>query len=233
MSTARKKELRKQAIALRKEGKTYSEILSQVLVAKSTLSLWLHDVGLAKVQKQTLTAKKLAAGKRGGVSRRTDRILLTKELVDKAYKEIGSISDRELFLVGVTLYWAEGSKEKDNHPGSGVIFTNMDARTIVVFLRWLSLCKVPRKDIAFELIIHESYKDRLPAIISFWSNQTGYPKSSFKKIYFKKGTIFTKRTNTGEKYFGTLRVRPLASSSLLRQIQGWTNGIYEDINKRA
>ncbi len=37
---------KEKAIALRKQGKTYSEILAKIPVAKSTLSLWLHDVGL-------------------------------------------------------------------------------------------------------------------------------------------------------------------------------------------
>ena len=46
------------AIAFRKEGKTYSEILKKVPVAKSTLSLWLRDVGLSKTQKQKITVKK-------------------------------------------------------------------------------------------------------------------------------------------------------------------------------
>lgn len=38
------------AIELRKRGLSYSEILMQVPVAKSTLSIWLHSVGLSKTQ---------------------------------------------------------------------------------------------------------------------------------------------------------------------------------------
>mgnify|MGYP000140241659 CR=1 FL=1 len=36
---------KEKAITMRKEGKTYSQILAVVPVAKSTLSLWLQDVG--------------------------------------------------------------------------------------------------------------------------------------------------------------------------------------------
>ncbi len=43
-------ELRKKAIDLAK-GKTYSEILKDIPVAKSTLSLWLRWVGLSVRQK--------------------------------------------------------------------------------------------------------------------------------------------------------------------------------------
>ena len=56
----RKREEKEKAINLRKEGKTYSEILSVVPVAKSTLSLWLHSTKLAKKQKQRITEKRLA-----------------------------------------------------------------------------------------------------------------------------------------------------------------------------
>lgn len=47
------------AIKLRREGLSYREILRYVPVAKSTLSLWLRDVGLAKRQTQRLTKKDL------------------------------------------------------------------------------------------------------------------------------------------------------------------------------
>ena len=47
-------EEKQKAIALRKRGYSYSEILAEVPVAKSTLSLWLRSVGLAKKQKQLL-----------------------------------------------------------------------------------------------------------------------------------------------------------------------------------
>ena len=57
--------LKEKALILRKEGSSYNEILMQVPVAKSTLSLWLRSVGLSKVQKQRLTDKKRASRERG------------------------------------------------------------------------------------------------------------------------------------------------------------------------
>ena len=40
------------AIRLRKEGKTYSDILRIVQVAKSTLGLWLKEANLSKAENQ-------------------------------------------------------------------------------------------------------------------------------------------------------------------------------------
>jgi len=53
------------AISLRQGGRSYSEILQKVSVAKSTLSLWLREVGLSKKQHQRLTQKRLKAAQRG------------------------------------------------------------------------------------------------------------------------------------------------------------------------
>ena len=57
------------ALELRRKGLTYKEILKQVPVAKSTLSLWLREVGLSKTQKQRITQKQIKASQRGGDTR--------------------------------------------------------------------------------------------------------------------------------------------------------------------
>jgi len=66
-----------------------------------------------KKQKQRLTEKKLVAIKKGGEARHRERIKRTKEIKTTAKKEIKEISDRELWLIGIALYWAEGTKEKN------------------------------------------------------------------------------------------------------------------------
>ena len=125
------------AIELRKTGLSYTEILQQVHVAKSTLSLWLRSVGLSKCQKQRLTERKLASIKRGWQKWRGMRLQKVRELKQKAYAEIGEVSKRELWLIGTALYWAEGSKEKENNVGQGLTFCNSDSQMIKFYLRWL------------------------------------------------------------------------------------------------
>ena len=60
-----KEKLKQKAIKLRRQGKTYSEILTEVPVAKSTLSLWLREVDLSITQKQRITEKKKKSTKKG------------------------------------------------------------------------------------------------------------------------------------------------------------------------
>ncbi len=220
-----KDEQKAKAIQMRKNSKTYSEILAVVPVAKSTLSLWLRDTQLSKPQAQRLTAKKRAAQLRGGEARRQQRIATTRLIFDKAIKEVGTLSKRELFLIGVALYWGEGSKER-KRPGTSIVFGNTDVNMIRVFRRFLiESLKVSPADIVYSLYIHENRRQSIDKDIAFWRTELGLPELHLKYIYYKKHIVKTKRTNTGENYHGTLRIVVRESSSLLRVISGAIYGI--------
>ncbi|HAS80551.1 MAG: hypothetical protein UR25_C0001G0158 [Candidatus Nomurabacteria bacterium GW2011_GWE1_32_28] len=228
-----KTEERELAIKLRKEGKTYSEILSIVPVAKSTLSIWLQSVSLSKKQTQRITKERLAGSQRGGDAKRKQRIEKQNSIFSKAKSEINSISKKELFLIGVVLYWAEGTKEKEYHPDSGVAFSNMDPKMIILFLRWLDkICKIPKDMILFEIMVHERHQDRSDEVRRFWSKTTGFPISSFSRVYLKRSKIKkTNRRNVGKKYFGVLKIKVRKSSDLVRKIASWSEAIFEEVLK--
>lgn len=217
-----KTELKQKAIVMRKEGNTYSEILEKIPVAKSTLSLWFHGVGLAKHQRQRLTQKKLEAGRRGGEAKRKLRVAYSNLIKEEARKSVGALSKRERWLIGVALYWAEGTKEKEYRPGIGAEFTNSDHKMIRFYLDWLAgSCDVNRNDIKFEIYIHKNKQLDVDLVRKFWSDSTGYSIEKFEKVYFKKHGIKGYRKNTGALYYGNVRVRVKASSNLNRRISGW------------
>lgn len=217
---------KKKAINLRKKGLSYSEILKEISVAKSTLSLWLRSVGLAKEQKQRLTEKRRIAALRGAKTRREQRLTITKDIKDNAEKEIKKLSKRELWLIGISLYWAEGHKEKDK--GSLARLGNSDPKMIKVFLRWLyEICGIKKKDIVFRIYLHETSKKRLKEVIKHWSRITGFSENNFQQITWKQNKIKTNRKNIGENYYGLLDVGVKKSINLNRKIQGWIEGIYK------
>ena len=219
---------KEKAVLLRKQGLSYSEILKQIPVAKSTLSLWLREVGLSKKQSQKLTYNKLAASRKGGEARRKQRILLTQKIYNESINEISKISDRELWLLGIMLYWAEGSKEKDDKPGSGVQFSNSDPEMVSLFLKWLvEVCKIPKKNIYFDIYIHENSKNNIDEVLKFWISSTGFSKDHFPHVYFKTNKIKTNRKNIGDKYFGLIKLRVRSSSVLNRRIAGWIKGVIQ------
>lgn len=222
--------IKENAVQMRKSGKTYSEILKEIPVAKSTLSLWLRDVGLSTKQFQRLTEKRLAAGKRGGEARRQQRIIKTQEILRNSLSDIKHISKRELWIIGIVLYWAEGSKEKEYQHGIGIRFSNSDPRIIQVFLRWLKeICNINEDRIGFEIYIHRNSQNNIDVVRKYWSKITKSKIEKFNTIYYKKNDIKTKRRNTKDLYYGLIRVRVSSSSSLLRQITGWSEAIFRNI----
>ena len=80
-----KHEETKKAVKLRKQGFSYHDILKKVPVAKSTLSLWLRDVGLAKEQKQRLSNKRLQSALKGAMKRKRERLILTEKIKKKVF----------------------------------------------------------------------------------------------------------------------------------------------------
>lgn len=144
---------------------------------------------------------------------------------------IASLSQASLHLIGVALYWAEGAKEKSYNPQALVSFSNTDPMMIVVFLHWLRLLKVTALSIKFEIYIHEMYRNRQESVIQYWKKITKYNNSKYV-VYYKKHRLKpTNRKNIGDLYYGVLRVRVMKSSILLRQIQGWTQGIIQQIER--
>ncbi len=229
----RKTQEKEKAIALRRQGKTYTDILRIIPVAKSTLGLWLKEAKLSKAENQKFTIAKKLASLRGGQAKRTQRIEKQNKIYSEAKSRIKALSENEFFLLGVVLYWAEGTKEKEYCPGSQIAFSNMDPKMIVLFLIWLDkICRIPKDMIGFEIIVHESHKDRVLELRNYWSKVTGFPLSSFPYVYFKKSNIKkTNRKNTGEKYRGVLKIKVRQSSDLVRKITSWSEAIFEEVLK--
>jgi hypothetical protein len=220
--------LKEKAIKLRVGGYSYSEIRKHIKVSKSSLSLWLRSVGLTTRQKQRLTKKKWVAIRKGWEKWRNTRKEKTEIVSKEAIQEINKIkiTDEKLFLMGVMLYWAEGTKEKEYNIGQGVTFNNSDYKMIQLFLKWLKKClKLSDDRIVFDIYIHENNKNRLDEVKSFWSKVTGFSIDKFGKIYFKKHRINTQRKNVNDSYHGLLRVKVTKSTYLNRRIAGWIEGI--------
>lgn len=215
---------KKLAIKLRKEGLSYSEILKKISVAKSTLSLWLQSVGLSIPQKQHLTEKRLMAARRGGLAKKNFKIKISEEIKNKARSEIKGLSDRELWLIGTALYWAEGSKEKRN--AQGITFTNSDPLMIKFFLNWIQqVFNIKKENIYFEIYLHKTAATKEKEVKDFWKKIINFPNPYFTKIRWKKNKINSKRKNIGENYFGLLRINVRKSSNLNRMVAGWIDGI--------
>jgi len=150
--------------------------------------------------------------------------LLSEKIKNEAAKEVGKISKRELWLIGTALYWAEGTKQKENNPSQKVRFNNSDPRMIKLFLKWLTkICSIPLKDLNFEIYIHETAN--IEEAKKYWSNVLNLPITKFQKVRLKRHKIKTNRKNINKNYYGLLAISVKQSTNLNRKIMGWVEGI--------
>jgi hypothetical protein len=214
---------KQKAIDLRNQGLSYSEILKQVSVAKSTLSLWLREVGLSKQQKQRLIEKKKAAMKRGWERIRSNRLEKSERIKSCAREETSHLIKDPLWLAGTMLYWAEGKKERPWRTGEMVAFSNMDPRMHRIFLDWVrKYISADNEIFTFEIYIHEGAD--VESARFYWSRELLIPYSKFK-VYFKKNKLSVHRKNISKEYFGLLCIRIRQSIDLNRKIAGWIEGV--------
>jgi hypothetical protein len=218
-----KTDLKQKAILLRRQGKSYKEILEHISVSKSSLSLWLKEVVLTYSQVKKLQEKRIKYANIGAQKRKTDRITKTKEIMNRSSSEIGPISSRELFLLGVVMYWSEGAKQKTKNVSQRVTFTNSDPRMVKIFLLWLDrICHISTDDQRFELYIHEN--GDIEGALKFWKRELN---TKILPIRLKKHKVKVGR-NVSSDYKGLIRVTVVKSTDLNRRISGWIKGITDN-----
>lgn len=200
---------------------TYDQIQVELGCSKSSISLWVRD--LPKPERKRSREESSAIGRRGWEATLQRRDAERQAQKQKAAAEVGAMTDRELFLLGVGLYWAEGTKSKPYRTQERVTFVNSDPGMIEVFLAWLRLLGVDDEHLRFHVLIHETAD--VAAAEQFWAELTGAEPSAFGKTSLKKHAPKTNRKNVGDNYRGCLAVRVLKSAELYRRIEGSWCGI--------
>lgn len=211
------------ATSLRRGGYSYSEIQNFVSVSKATLSYWFRELKLSEPQLARLQKKRSEAA-RAGTQKRSENVSRTIEHIEMAAAtDIGKFSKRELWLMGVILYWRNYNL---NDVKKGVSFSSSDPYLVRLFLKWLKdVGQLSDKEITFDIFVAAKGKANSKKIISesieFWANCVGAHVDNFKHIYpLRQGPPH-----------GILRLRVKASSMLARQLSGWIKGIQEILYK--
>ncbi|HEY0979662.1 MAG TPA: hypothetical protein VGE23_02390, partial [Candidatus Paceibacterota bacterium] len=128
-------------------------------------------------------------------------------------KDVRTVSKRDVFMLGLGLYWGEGYKRGSQE----CALTNSDPAIIRIFLRWIDECYGVGMDrITARLTINILYKEHVERIARKWSRETSIPLSQFAPPAFIQGYGVT--TRDPETYRGTLRVKVRNGTSLRRRI---------------
>jgi len=210
---------KKLARKLRKRGYSIKEICKKTGLAKSSVSLWVRDIELTIKQKQRLSER----GIRKEVIEKQRATRLQREnarrqiIIDKAKKNIGYLLKRDLFLMGIILYWAEGSKTQ-----RGVVkFSNSDPKIIKLMMLFFNkICRVSKRKFRGYIHIHPHLNVRKAE--NYWSSISGIPLNQFYKTYLKVNRASKNKKNSLP--FGTFDIN-ICDTKLFLKIQGWREGI--------
>lgn len=216
------------AIEMRRRGFAYSEIENRLHVPKSTLSFWLKKIKLTPEQTKKLADKRIETLKANASKRVSKTERMIEEIKNSSAGDIREISKKELWLIGVILYWKNGNKSDLR---KGVHFSSSDSKMIKLFLRWLKeVGEIKDEEIKFDIFMKGRGKNKndLAVIdaINYWSKIVEFPKDRFSSIYFQKA----KNAKEDGQKIGFLRIKVVQSSMLARQIAGWIKGIQNIYN---
>ena len=226
-----KRSEQRDALSLRRRGVSYGDIRARLGIAKSTLWRWLKADGLVETQSQRLTELKRQAQRKGAATVKAQCLSRTRAVKAQGRREFGSFSQRDLFVIGTALYWAEGTKQKPHNIAQRVVFTNSDPAMLRLFLQWLrDICHVPNDLLTFELYIHTSGDNE--AAKRFWSATLRVPSERFR-IRLKRHQRSSSRRNVGERYVGLVRITVQRSAQLNRRIAGWIEGLCQFTGESA
>ncbi len=241
------------ALEMRQRGFSYSEIEQRLGIPKSTLNFWLKEIKLTPEQNEKLRKRQIEALKKSSSRRKEKFEQSIVTIQNLSSKEIAKISQRELWLMGVMLYWRE---RLGDDLSRGVRFSSTDPTLLKLFLKWLrEIGQITEDEIAFDIFVHrksgqliakkkrlknsnlESTIQSLPVFqeaIKYWARELDVPKDQFIHMYgqsrrSEKSGSGERRKNTSRAPHGFVRIRVKASSLLARQISGWIKGITQQL----
>lgn len=225
------------AIEMRQKGFSYSEIQNRLGVPKSTLNSWLGKMELDAEAIKKLHERRIDALRKSRARRVSHLKSRIETIQNTSSGEISKLSQRDLWLMGIILYWRERLSDDFTR---GVRFSNSNPLLLKFFLKWLKeVGQITTDEIKFDIFVNADRRNSTNDIISYWSDSIDVPKHSFTHIYFQK--IYRHKSQgvkqgvkkeklnmpqAGSRAAqGFIRIRVKASSLLARQISGWIKGI--------
>ena len=215
------------AIQLRKSGNSYSQISTALKVPKSTLSNWLKDIPISQEALEKIQARTNSTGIAKLIERNKNQTVLAKERHDKFYesgkKEAKTLLADSLFLVGLSLYWAEGYKQGAyGSKWKSIDFANSDSEMIeIMVLFFTKFLEIKRSDIKIQIMLHEP-KDTEKAI-NYWQKITKVPRNNFITTSHSISSASSNKQNRKLEH-GTIHLRINNVESFFRLI-GWIDGL--------
>ncbi|MFA7319173.1 MAG: helix-turn-helix domain-containing protein [Parcubacteria group bacterium] len=220
-----------QAVKLRKQGYSYNEIGDRLKVPKSTLSYWLAGIEISQKAKKRLASRVFEGSVKGLINRNRNQTKLAKERAAKirslAKKEFSILKKDKLFLVGISLYWAEGYKKgAQGSKWKAIDFTNSDPKMVVIMVRFFKkFLKIKEDKIKVQLIAHKNVD--IEKSVTYWSSLTNIPQDQFIKTCCSVSKSSQGKRDEDSLTHGTVHIR-INDVKLFFKVIGWIDGLKSD-----
>ena|SRR3989344_252714 len=209
------------AIELRENGHSYNYISGVLKISKSTLSDWLAHIPY-EPNEETIERIGRARAASGAVKTKMRQASILAAAVESR-RELGKVSRRDLFMLGLGLYIGEGSKTAEI-----TRFVNSDPAVINIMIRWFTeALGLPKRNLRIRIHLYPDCDE--DSSLQYWSKVTTIPLSQFQKTSFDRrtdkkamksgkllhGTAHLSLKSFGEKRFGVFLFRKIVAWSEL------------------
>ena len=179
---------------LRQKGYSVPEISRILVISKSTVLRYCKGISILPEFKGRWLARRNASKI---ISEKT-----WKTAEGTAAGLVGSVSDKELKMIGAALYWAEGAKRQFN-------FINSNPEMVKLFIHiLLNVYNIPVNSIKVSIRIFEDIP--IAGAIKFWSGITNLKLDDTTEINIIKGS------KKGKLPYGMCRIRVKKGGLLLK-----------------
>ncbi len=218
--------LKKKAQELRDTGYSYNMIRDELGIAKSSLSNWFKDRPFTP---NKAVLKRIQYGPIKSAEKRHNRkVQEIKELKKRGGEEIGEITKRDLWLLGIGLDIGEGLKSPDT-----IRIVNSDPDVIKLAIKWFkNICGLTNDNIT--IAVHVYPDNNIEECLKFWSKVIELPLRNFRKtqVDTRKNKSTIKRRKLP---YGTAHVTIVSNGDpekgvrLRRRMNGWVTGVLSQI----
>jgi len=209
---------KEKAMLLRKKGYSYNMIKDRLGISKSTLSCWFKEMPFTP---NATVIKRIKEGPLiSGIKRHNERVRNIVKAKKLAKEELGKISKRDLWMLGIGLYIGEGAK---TYEITRII--NSDPKVIKLAIRWFKdICGLKNDNILCR--IHLYPDNDIEECLKYWSREIKVARKNFQKTQ-----VDYRSNKSGKKKrmlpYGTAHVTIRSNGNsdfgvnLHRRITGW------------
>lgn len=175
----------KEAETLRKSGKSYSVISSELNISKSTISNWFSKKIWSNKIKSDLNYSRLKVAKKNLVAANLARSRNQQKrkisYLREASLEFEKLKNNPLFLIGLGIYWGEGDKTYNGR----IAVINTDPELLLIVAKFYRQClRISDSILRIGLFIYEDIHQE--TAIKFWSDKLDISPSQFIKVQMLK-----------------------------------------------